>query len=448
MARQPSRTRPEATAPSAAPGPTPAREPVRAAVDPATAALVIDIASAAAGEADLETILFETLDRLQRLVSFTGGSIAVVDGDDLVVRAAVGPFASEALGSRVRRGANRTWQVVETREPYVSNDLAAAGRRVRTPRAGAAVQSWLGVPLIRHGEGIGLLEVDSTRRNAFDERDVDLMEAIARVLAGPVDLALRHEAERRAGQIRDAFVGIISHELRTPITTIFGDSKLLRRHAATLDADTRDQLVADIEAEADRLQRLVEDLLVLSRAEQGRIVLGDEPLLVAHVVRRAVRAAESRYPTHRFVLDVAPGLPAVRGEETYLEQVVGNLLANAVKYSAADTTVRIAVGAHRDDGGAQDGGAEVVEVTVADDGVGIEPLETTRLFELFYRSPNVARTAKGAGIGLFVCRTLVEAMGGRISAQPAPGGRGSVFAFRLPAYDLEPEPSEEVEPGG
>lgn len=398
--------------------------------------LVIDIASAASGEGDFESILFATLDRLRGLVAFTGGSIAVVESDELVIRAAVGPFAEEALGSRVRQGGGSlSWTVVESCQPQMSTDLEATGHRVRTPGAGRAIRSWLAVPLIRRGEGIGILEVDSTEPNAFDESDIELMTTVARVLAGPIELALQREAERRAGSIRDAFVDIISHELRTPITTIYGSSKILRRRGGLLTDESRDQLVGDIEAEADRLHRIVEDLLVLSRAERGRIELGDEPVLVGHVLRRAVTAAAGRNPAHRFELELPPSLPSVRGEETYLEQVVGNLLSNASKYSASGSIVRTTA---ETDG-------EVVRVSVIDQGIGISAEEAGRLFDLFYRSPDVARTAEGAGIGLFVCRSLVEAMGGRIWARPGPGG-GSEFAFELPIYPSDADELEDAAP--
>jgi signal transduction histidine kinase len=390
------------------------------------AELVIDIASAAAGEGDLENILFATLDRLGRFVRFTGGSIAVVDRDVLVVRAAVGPFAAAALGTRLPRGPSRSWSVVDSREPFMSPDLLQTDDRVKTPNAAGAIRSWLAVPLVRRDEGIGLLEVDSTEPNAFTDADVALMTTVARVLAGPVELALRRNEERRAGAIRDAFVGIISHELRTPITTIFGSSKILKRRGGHLTDEARNELIDDIEAEADRLHRIVEDLLVLSRAERGQIELGTEPVLIAHVLRRAIAAASGRNPGHRFELELPPHMPSVRGDETYLEQVVGNLLANAAKYSPAGSEVRVVAETDR----------EVVRVGVIDQGIGIDPDEATRLFDLFYRSPTVTRTAEGAGIGLFVCRALVEAMGGRMSAAPRPGG-GSEFRFEVPIYLVE-----------
>ena len=426
---------PAMTAPAPAPGA--GRTPGRGSADApksiarATAELVVDIASAAAGEVELERILFATLSRLGGLVSFTGGSIALVEGDELVVRAAVGPFADEAAGSRQRRGPTRSWQVVETREPFTTGDLSSIGASVRTPRASAAVRSWLGVPLVRRGEGIGLLEIDSTQAQAFDDDTVRLMTTVARVLSGPVDLARRHADEQRTAALREAFIGVISHELRTPITTIYGTSRLLRARGEMLGADRRAELIEDVEAEADRLYRLVEDLLVLSRAERGRVELAGEPVLIGHVVRRAVASEQSRWPDRTFELIAPPSLPAVAGEETYADQILRNLLSNAAKYSPSGSTITVVAEATSDE----------VFVRVLDQGAGIAPDDAQRLFELFYRAPGAARQAAGAGIGLFVVRQLIEAMGGRVWARRRDEG-GSEFGIGLPLAFVDEDDAE------
>jgi signal transduction histidine kinase len=219
--------------------------------------------------------------------------------------------------------------------------------------------------------------------------------------------------------LRDAFNGIISHELRTPITAIYGGAKLLARRDRPLDEATRQDLVADLEAEADRLYRLVEDLLVLSRSERGTIERADDPVIVQRVVERVVRSEQERWPGIKFETDAGAAATA-RGDDTYVEQVVRNLIGNAAKYSPAGSVVSIVV----------DDTAEGVRVRVLDDGPGINVDESARLFELYYRSPLTAGVSSGAGIGLFVCRALVEAMGGRIWATPRPGG-GSEFGFVL-----------------
>ncbi|MEO8571244.1 MAG: ATP-binding protein [Chloroflexota bacterium] len=246
------------------------------------------------------------------------------------------------------------------------------------------------------------------------------------------DLADRHDEERRNRSFRDAFVGVVSHELRTPITTIYGMSHVLKARLSSMDpADVAEHL-SEIADEADRMRRLTEDLLVLSRAEGRQLNIGSEPILVAHLVRRAVDAEAERAPGHRFSVDVAVGQPMALGEDTYIDQVIRNLLSNAAKYSPAGTTIRITI--KREDDG--------VAVRVIDEGPGLGDQAPDALFEVFYRAPGVIGTKSGAGIGLFVCRELIAAMGGRIwaSAAPPPATSGAEFGFWLPgATDDDPD---------
>jgi K+-sensing histidine kinase KdpD len=388
----------------------------------ATAELVLEIATAAGGERELDAILRAALDRLHGVVPFTGGSIALVDLDDLVIRAATGPFEHEALSQRLPRGSSLSWRVVETLEPVRIDDLHAVASRIRGTEASKALRSWLAVPIEWRGVGIGLLEVDSTEVVAFTEEDQVLVATIGRALAGPIDLAARYAAEQRASALRDAFTGVISHELRTPITTIYGMSQVLRQRHETMDPETRRQSIADIEEEADRLRRLAEDLLVLSRAEGGRLVLSRDPLVIRHVVRQAVEAEAKRWPDHAFSMHVPLDLPLALGEELHVGQVLQNLLGNAAKYSAKGSAIEVRARA-ADDG---------VTIVVLDEGEGLPSNSSDQLFELFYRAPEAARRASGAGIGLFVCRQLVEGMGGRIWARPREG-KGAEFGFWLPA---------------
>jgi signal transduction histidine kinase len=390
---------------------------------PLASQLIIDIASAAAGERDLDQILHETLDRLRTAMPLTGGSIALVQGDELVIRAAIGPFADEARGQRVRRGPGLSWRVVETLEPCLLPDMRASEAVIRGPKARQAIRSWLAVPIVRRGLGIGLLEIDSTQPNAFSSADMELLGTIVRVLSGPVELADHYAAEQRANQLRDAFIGVISHELRTPITTIYGLSKMLRQRGMELDPDVMVSTIEDVEAEADRLHRLVEDLLVLSRAERGAMDVEGEPLGMVRILRRVVDAERARLPNRVIELQASDGLPLVIGEETYVEQVVRNLLTNAAKYSQPEAPIVVVV----------EGVDDEVVTRVLDEGIGLVEGDTARMFELFFRSSSATRMAGGAGIGLFVCRQLVEAMSGRIwAAQRSP--RGTEVGFALPAH--------------
>ncbi len=228
------------------------------------------------------------------------------------------------------------------------------------------------------------------------------------------------EARRREA-VRETFIGVLSHELRTPLTTIFGGAKLLARETSSLDDETRRGVFRDIHDEAERLQRLVEDVVALNRFGEEVREMGREPVLLQRLLPRVVQSEDGRWPGVGFQLQIESGLPTVSAEPTYVEQIVRNLLSNAAKYGGLDSTVVVV---------AERGDREVV-VRVLDDGPGIDLDERERLFELFYRSASTATAAGGAGIGLFVCARLIAAMGGRIWATRRET-RGAEFGFALP----------------
>jgi signal transduction histidine kinase len=410
----------------------------------ATSRLIIEIAAAASAELDLDQILHEALDRLRTVIPLTGGSIAIVEGDDLVIQAAIGPFAGEAVGQSLRRGGSRSWSVIDTLQPYRSGDLFRDGNRVRGKAAGSAVRSWLGVPIVRHGGGIGLVEVDSTEIDAFSAADEELLASVVGVLAGHVELAAHHDEQKRANALREAFIGVISHELRTPITTIYGLSRVLRQRGDDLEPEIRRQSIADIEAESDRLYRLVEDLLVLSRAEGGRVEYEAEPISLGRLVQRIVEAEAERRPDRVFEIRQPAGFALIEAEPTYVEQVIRNLLTNAAKYSSVPAPIEIEIQIvedEPDDGRIGDEtpvGPEAI-VRVLDRGIGIDEEASEHAFELFFRTKDATRMASGAGIGLFVCRQLIEAMGGRTWMIPREGG-GTESGFALPLADGREEP--------
>ena len=259
----------------------------------------------------------------------------------------------------------------------------------------------------------------------------------ARVVGTGQDVTNRHrleeerdallEEERRGGAFREAFIDVISHELRTPITTILGLAQILVRPNANRSRGEEDGLLMDIAAESERLHRLVEDLLVLTKAERGQISAEDEPMELRRLLERIVAQEASRIPAVSITTDLPATLPIVAGEDTYVEQIVRNMLGNAAKYTPPGTPV-VVTAAHAGD---------LVAIRVLDSGPGIDPDAAKRAFELFYRDPVQARAVAGSGIGLFVCASLVEAMGGSIWAKRRPEG-GSEFGFTLRTIQDDP----------
>jgi signal transduction histidine kinase len=218
---------------------------------------------------------------------------------------------------------------------------------------------------------------------------------------------------------RDAFTGVLAHELRTPITSILAGSELLS--SGRLQGETVSDVAQDVAEEARRLTRLVENLLVVSRVERRIAMERHEPVLLHHIARRVVADATRQWPSHHLESTVQPDLPVASGDDSYATQVLRNLVSNGARYGRGV----VVISARPLDGG--------IETRVSDDGPGIDPGDEERVFDLFYRGRPGAEVGPGAGMGLFVCRALVEAMHGRIRAETGPTG-GAEFVFWLPAY--------------
>jgi PAS domain S-box-containing protein len=233
------------------------------------------------------------------------------------------------------------------------------------------------------------------------------------------DVSWRHEAD----QIRDRFLGVLSHELRTPVTSIYGGTQLLLGRGARLDAETRNELLESVAAEAERLQRMIENLVAMARIERGGDFGGARPVLLDRMMKQLVERERALWPEGTITLASNGPVQMVAADEDQLSQVMRNLLSNAAKYSGPGSHVEVSL---------EDGDGEVL-VRVRDDGPGIDVEDADRLFGLYYRAAPAAKTAPGAGIGLFVCRELVATMGGRIWAKPI-DGKGAEFGFSIPAY--------------
>jgi signal transduction histidine kinase len=230
--------------------------------------------------------------------------------------------------------------------------------------------------------------------------------------------------QRQQQAVRDTFIGVLSHELRTPVTTIYAGAKVLARDE--LDPATRREIFDDIVVESERLHRLVEDVVAMTRFSDEGGDVGAEPVLLQRLLPAVLASEQARWPGVTFTSDIRAGLPTVIADPTYVEQVVRNLLSNAAKYGGSGTRVDIGVEAVEHE----------VRVRILDDGPGFPADEADRLFELFFRSAGTARAAAGAGIGLFVCARLIRAMGGRIWAANRPEG-GAEFGFALKVMDEE-----------
>ncbi|MCK9517790.1 MAG: ATP-binding protein [Dehalococcoidia bacterium] len=233
--------------------------------------------------------------------------------------------------------------------------------------------------------------------------------------------ARSHEAAlRRSNEAKDQFVGLVSHELRNPIQAIMSATSILRRREDALSRADRDELIQTIGDDAARLARRVANMLLIARLEDPETNL--EPLLLQRLIPRTVAIHHRRFPSRQIEIRVDEALPPVNGDASLFEQVLLNLLGNSEKYGDPAATIEVEARAEEDG----------VVVAVLDKGEGIDPELAEHLFEPFFRASGAKRKAEGAGLGLAVCRRLVEMQHGRIWAARRAGG-GSIFAFTLPA---------------
>jgi signal transduction histidine kinase len=235
----------------------------------------------------------------------------------------------------------------------------------------------------------------------------------------------------RATHAKDEFLGLVSHELKTPITTVLGNAEVLRRRGDRLDAATRQDALEDIHDSAQRLAAIIDNLLALARLERGT-GLESEPLSLLRMAESSAQEEMRRAAGRQIRVTGDPDVLVLAGE-MYVDQVLQNLIANAIKYSPDGEAVDVIV--------EHESGSGVVRVL--DRGRGIDAAERNAVFEPFYRSASTATAAEGMGIGLSVCKRLIEALDGTIWFKEREGG-GAEFGFGLPLIEddgIAPEPA-------
>jgi signal transduction histidine kinase len=224
---------------------------------------------------------------------------------------------------------------------------------------------------------------------------------------------------RQADRIKDALVATVSHELRTPLTSIIGYLELLGTGERLSEEDAR--FVDIVRRNAARLQRMVEELLFLSRVEPGGLELELESVDVVELVRTALGSADPAAAAKRITLEYdGPDELCTRADASRLVQVFDNLVSNAIKFTPDRGRVQVSVGAENGS----------IVASVSDTGCGIPTTEQPRLFERFFRS-SATRDVPGTGLGLTIVRAIVESHGGSIACKSAPGA-GTTFTFTLP----------------
>ena len=226
---------------------------------------------------------------------------------------------------------------------------------------------------------------------------------------------------RESEELKSTFISVISHELKTPVALIKGYVGTLRREDANWDREIVKDSLAVIEEEADRLTGLIENLLEASRLQAGGLSINPSDVALNVIAERIAKRFQTQSSIHAIRVDFPDNFPIVMGDETRLEQVLSNLVSNGIKYSPQGGEIHLT---------GQVRPTQVI-ICISDEGPGVAPEDIPHIFDRFYRSSNAKRTTKGAGLGLYLARAVIEAHGGRIWVDPLPGN-GARICFSIP----------------
>jgi signal transduction histidine kinase len=289
-------------------------------------------------------------------------------------------------------------------------------------------RDYLGLPLMVGGRGVGGLVFGRFGGPSYPPEHIRLAEFVAWHVGQLLEnrrMARRIaslEAQRELARMQDEFISTISHELRTPLGFIKGYVTTLLREDTEWDSEKQDEFLEIIDEEADRLRELIDNLLDSSRLESGILSMTLESTNLAPLIRDAVQRVQAVNKDLVVSIRLADDLPIVKVDSTRIAQVLDNLLSNANKY-AGDAKVEISATRQ----------GEMVRIEVRDWGSGIEAQHLPLLFERFYRVPGLTRKVRGTGLGLYICRKIIEAHGGDIGVM-SEVGKGTCFYFTLPKH--------------
>ena len=345
--------------------------------------------------------------------------------------------------------------VLDSAQPVVSHNAMEDPRfAARQSVQLSNLRSVLCVPLVAHSGLLGVIYVDNrVKSGVFTERHLSMLSAFANQAAVAIENARLYENLRRsmeeriqlqdalysqetqrlaleeASRLKSDFIGFVAHELRNPLTTIRGYVQTMMQDTErTLGQEVVDEFYEAIEADADRLLDMINELLDVSRLEAGRpLTLAAKAVdirALSEKLARRHRFYKFFTSKHQLVADLDEDLPeSIEGDEDKLNQILSNLLSNAIKYSPDGGEIRISV--------RRDGDSHVI-VIVRDHGVGMTEEQSTRLFRQYERiERDDIKKIPGTGLGLYLVKSLVELHGGTIHAESAPG-EGSSFILRLP----------------
>ena len=374
-----------------------------------------------AGVASLDDLLWATAYQIASMLKVRV-VLLLPEGGTISVGAAYPP--DDELGEADLAAAKWCWE--NNRPAGRGADTLPGAKRLFLPmRTGRGAVAVVGIDRDEPGP---MLRPD--QRRLLDALADQAALAIERIkLAQDVEQTkIVAETER----LRSALLTSISHDLRTPLASILGAASSLRSYGPRYDEAVRNELLATVEEEAERLNRFVGNLLDMTRLESGAIGLKMEPADIGEVLGSALRRAARVLAHHRVEVDVAADLPMLELDVVLFEQVIFNLLDNAAKYAPEGSRVRLVARHHEGS----------MRIEVLDEGDGIPAAALERIFDKFYRVRAEDRQRAGTGLGLAICRGFIEAMGGTITAGNRTDRSGAVFTIELPVPAFASEPKK------
>jgi signal transduction histidine kinase len=378
-------------------------------------------------------VIFELLaEEVGKLVDFDLISLSLLDPtheniETRLVKVKKGPFTSRnfparpkagtAVGFAVDSGQPLIWNLSPDQPKYVEDRLARRD----------GYQSFITVPIISKQMAVGTLNLVSRKPAAYSKRSLDILVPIAEQLAIAIETIRFFEETKLLDQLKSDFVSKVSHELRTPLTSIKGFTEILLTYG-DVDSKTKKEFLTIINEESERLTRLINDILDLSKIEAGKLEWQIQPVSLTELVDYVVKLFQPIAQEKNLMIrtQVSENLPKVHGDWDQLLQVMDNLLSNAIKFTASGS---ISILVSRED--------HNVRLSVRDTGIGISKEDLKKVFNKFHQLGD-ARSGRprGTGLGLAICKEIIEHLGGRTWCESEPG-RGSTFIFVLPEWNKD-----------
>jgi signal transduction histidine kinase len=401
--------------------------------------LLFDTSAALSTSLDLDVVLETTAQHVVTALSADGCAISLWDREQdalvtlLDYSAEPDRWESEEPGTVYRLDeypASR--QVLAERRPLaVQAGDAGADPAEQKWMAEQEVLSLLMVPLIVGDRAVGMLAlIQRNEQREFTPTEIRLCQILANQAAAAVENARLYEGVKEANEAKSEFIDFVAHELKQPMTAMQGYAKMLTMGIGGQLTDMQQEFVRVINSNVDRMGKLVNDLLEISRLEAGRTKLKLAPVRLREVVEETITNTRTEIEArqHTLTVDMPDDLPRVLGDRERLVQIVTNLVTNAYKYTPNGGSIQITVNGR--DG--SDVPAGYLQVTVRDTGIGMSPKELLHLEEKFFRADHdLVRAQPGTGLGVSITRNLVALHGGELTVESEPG-KGSVFRFTVP----------------